>query len=631
MLERIREGSQGTWAVVILGLVILSFVFAGVGGYVSSSGSAAASVNGDEIPQTTFERMYDTERSRLESQFGEAFAALAADSAYLNQFKQSVLDRLIAEKLIEQVAIELGLRVSNEQINQQLLNMPEFQIGGQFNNDRFQATLRSVGFQPSSFREYMRNEMTRRQVATALIGSEFSLDNEATNILNLQQQTRDIQFITVSTAPFTKGVEVNDDDIDVYYQLNLADFDTQERLSLEYIELNADDLMVGMEATDEELQALYESSIKEFQTEEERRVSHILVENVEDAGAAATKIQSALDRLNAGEDFAVVAQDVSDDLFSAENGGDLGFIENNSIGEDFGEAAFALNAVGDFTDVVETEAGLHIIKLTELKAGQVTSFEEVKDTLVERIKREKAIEQLYIIQTEVETLAFEIPDSLVEVAETTNLEVKSTELFTREAAPTEVSNPLVIATAFSDELLLEGVNSEVLSVGTNHFMVVRVKEHEPERTKALEEVKDDIVASLTTEKAQAAAKEWTESLLAELQAGTEIEAKLTEKELGWELQAGVGRFGGVIPSAVVEKAFQLSTAAGDNQAVVELASGDMGLVQLNNVNQNAETPEEQVIALQQRMAKMQSQGIYTSLIEALKVDADISVYNLTTR
>lgn len=631
MLERIREGSQGSWAIVILGLVILSFVFAGVGGYVSSSSSAAASVNGDDIPQTTFERAYDTERSRLESQFGEAFAALAADSAYLSQFKQSVLDRLIADKLIEQVAKDLGLRVSNAQINQQLLSMPEFQIGGQFNNDRFQATLRSVGFQPSSFREYMRNEMTRQQVARALLGSEFALNAEATNILNLQQQTRDIQYITVSTSQFTDGVEVNDDDIDIYYQQNLTQFDTQEKLSLEYIELNAEELVSGMEATDEELLALYESSKNEFETEEERRVSHILVETADDAEAAQQKIQTALDRLNAGEDFAAVAKDVSDDLFSAENGGDLDFISQDSMGDVFGQAAFALANVGDITDFVETDAGLHIIKLTELKAGQITSFDEVKDQLAERIKLDKAVEQLYIIQTEVETLAFEMPDSLSEVAQTTNLVVKSTDLFTQSAAPQEVANPLVVATAFSDELIQDRVNSSVLSVGENHFMVIRIKQHEPERTKALDEVKDDIIVSLKAEKALQAASEWAETLLVDLQSGADIEAKLTEKELGWELQAAVPRFGGTAPSAIVEKAFQLSTAEGKNQAVVELASGDMGLVQLNNVNQSTDTAEEQVVAIQQRMAQMRSQGIYASLIEALRVDADIAVYNLTTR
>ena len=117
MLERIREGSQGPWAMGILALVILSFVFAGVGSYINSSAAtAAASVNGEKIGQDELERAYQNERSRMESQFGEAFATLASDTAYLQNFRQGILDRLISEKLLDQAAQELGLRVCRQQL-----------------------------------------------------------------------------------------------------------------------------------------------------------------------------------------------------------------------------------------------------------------------------------------------------------------------------------------------------------------------------------------------------------------------------------------------------------------------------------------------------------------------------------
>ncbi|TRY29601.1 SurA N-terminal domain-containing protein [Aliiglaciecola sp. M165] len=628
MLEKIREGSQGTWAIVILGLVILSFVFAGVGGYVSSSGSAAAEVNGDEISQSTFDRAYENERARLESQFGDAFAALAADSAYLNQFRQSVLDRLIADKLIEQAARELGLRVSNQQVREQILLMPEFQIGGQFNNARFQATLRSVGFQTNTFRDYMRNEMTRQQVARALLGSEFSLPSEASKILQLQQQTRDIQYLTVPYGPFEAGVELTEDDIKDYYQQNLLQFDTQERLSLEYLEVKAEDYLDTVEVTEQELVDLYERSSNDYRSEEQRRVSHILVEFGDDQDSAQAKAQEAADRVNAGEEFAVVAGEMSDDTFSAENGGDLDFFTRGVMDSAFEEAAFALANIGDVSGVVESEFGFHVIKLTDIKAEQVTAFEEVKDDLEQRVKLDKAVEELYIVQGQLAELAFEMPDSLQDVAAATGLSVQATELFVREQAPEAVSNPIVIAQAFSDELIQDRVNSEVITVGENHFMVIRVKEHEPERTKALEEVRDQIVSELTSEKAQEAAKEWTNDLLAQLQAGQDISAGLAEKEIGWQLQAGVTRFGGEVPRAIVDKAFQLSTDAGANQDVVELASGDIGIVQLNNVNASDELPAEQLEAMQQRLGQTRSQSLYASLIESLRADADITVFNL---
>ncbi|MBU2879693.1 MULTISPECIES: SurA N-terminal domain-containing protein [Aliiglaciecola] len=626
MLEKIREGSQGTWAVVILGLVILSFVFAGVGGYVSSSSNAAASVNGSEISQTTFDRAYQNERARMEAQFGESFSILAADTAYLNQFRKSILDRLIADKLMEQAAEEIGLRVSDEQIRESIVNMPEFQVGQSFDNERFKATLRQVGFQPSTFKDYLRSEMTRQQFVSAMLGSEFSLKSEASKVLSLQLQTRDIQYFSVPSADFASSVEVNDQDIEVYYQQNLAQFDTQEKVSLEYIELNADDLMSGIEVTEQEVEDLYNRSSNDFQTAEQRKLSLILIEFGDDEEAARAKAEATLARVRGGEDFAKVASEVSDDAFSAENGGDLDFIARGDMDSEFEDAAFNLENVGDITDIVESDFGLQIIKLTEIKDQQVTPFAEVKDTLTEQVRREKAVEEFFILQNTAAELAFEMPNGLVEVAEALDTEVKSTELFTQNAPPAEVSSPLVVNQAFSEELIADRVNSELISIGENNVMIIRVKEHEAERTKSLDEVKPEIVIQLTAQKAQEAAKAWAQSLLADLQDGTDISDKLAEKNLGWELQADVARFGSEIPAAIVDKVFQLSANPEQNKAVVELANGDIGVVQLNNVNSSAALPAEQVIAMQRQLGQMQSQTEITNLIEALKAKADIEVY-----
>ncbi|MEP4891441.1 MAG: SurA N-terminal domain-containing protein [Aliiglaciecola sp.] len=626
MLEKIREGSQGTWAVVILGLVILSFVFAGVGGYVSSSSNAAASVNGSEISQTTFDRAYQNERARMEAQYGESFSILAADSAYLSQFRRNIIDRLIADKLMEQAAEEIGLRVSEEQVLKSIASMPEFQVGQSFDNERFKATLRQIGFQPSTFKDYLRSEMTRQQFVSAMLGSEFSLESEASKILALQFQTRDIQYFTVASSGFSDSVEISDQDIEVYYQQNLTQFDTQEKVSLEYIELNADDLMAGIEVTDEEVEDLYNRSSNDFQTEEQRRLSLILIEFGEDEDAAREKAEATLTRLRSGEDFAMVASEVSDDAFSAENGGDLDYIGRGDMDEEFEDAAFNLENVGDITDIVESDFGLQIIKLTDIKDQQVTPFAEVKDTLAEQVRREKAVEEFFILQNTAAELAFEMPNDLIEVADALDTEVKSTALFTKNAPPTEVSSPLVVNQAFSDELIGDRVNSEVISIGENNVMIIRVKEHEPERTKSLEEVKPEIVVQLTAQKAQEAAKVWAQSVLAELESGSDITDKLSEKNIGWELQADLSRFGNDVPAAVVDKVFQLSPNEEQNKAVVELTNGDISVVQLNHVNSSEEFPAEQVSVMQRQLEQMHSQIEITNLIEALKADADVEVY-----
>ncbi len=629
MLEKIREGAQGTWAAVILGLVILSFVFAGVGSYVSSSGSvAAADVNGEEISLVTLDRAYENERSRLQAQYGDAFAAQMADAEFLNQFRSNILERLIGEKLIEQTANDLGLRVSDQQIREQILQMPEFQIGGQFNNDRFQAALRQIGFQPTAFRDYMRIEMTRQQVARALLGSEFALPSEAQQLFALQEQKRNIRYLSVPAAPFVADVEVTDEQIQEYYQQNLALFDSPEQVSLAYVEFSANDLKKDITVTEQELQDRYAQSGREYRTEEQRRVSHILVEFGEDEDAAEQRAAQLLSRVQQGEDFAALAAQESADTFSAENGGDLDFFGRDVMDPAFETAAFALNAIGDVSEVVKSEFGFHIIKLTDIKPEQVIPFEEVREQLAEAVKTDKAIEEFFIIRGKMAELAFEVVDSLEEVAAAANVEVKSTELFDRNTVPQAVDYPSVVVAAFSDELVNDRVNSEVIEVEENHVIVARVLEHNPERTKSLDEVKEQILAQLTADKAQEAAKQWAGETLTALQAGEDVAERLAAHSLAWQEQTDLQRFGSTVPAAVVTSAFQLPATEGQNAEVVELASGGAAVVQVLSIAEAQEAPAEQLQALQQRLASAKSQASYVGLIEALRADADIEIYTL---
>lgn len=625
MLERIREGSQGFWAIVVLGLVILSFLFAGIGGYMNSASDvAAATVNGDEISQSTLERAYNNERSRLESQFGDAFAALAADESYLRQFRRNVLDRLIGDKLIEQTARDLGLRVSDEQIRTAILEMPEFQIGGQFNNDRFQQILRQAGFQVNGFRDYMRVEMTRQQVSRALLASEFALSNEAKDTYALQQQKRDIKYLTIPSAPFAENISLSDEEINEYYEANLGSFDTNEQVSLAYVELTVADIIPNIETTEDELQAFYNQSADLYRTEEQRRVSHVLIEFGEDKDAAKAQTEALLDSLNNGADFATVAKENSSDTFSAENGGDLDFIGRGAMDPAFEEAAYALPNVGDMSTVVESAFGFHIIKLTDIKPQEVTPFADVRDDIETRVKTDKATEEFFALQERMAQVAFEIPESLDEVAAEVNKPINTTELFTRDTPPAPVSNPVVVTKAFSNELIEDQVNSEVIQIANDHIMVIRVTEHQPERTKALDEVKGEIEQYLTADKSQQAAMDWALTLVTAMDAGEDISAQLAERELVWQEQKELARFGSSIENAIVEQAFQMSLQDNKDKGVVETASGDVSLVQLVNVVAAPAANSEQLLSLQRRLESTRSQAAYTGLIESLKAKADIA-------
>ncbi|MFQ3250855.1 MAG: peptidyl-prolyl cis-trans isomerase D [Glaciecola sp.] len=629
MLERIREGSQGPLAMTIVGLIIISFAVTGVGSYLGSSSSqAAATVNGEEITLTQVEAAYQNQRRTMESQLGESAAARFADEAYLQGFKEQVLQQLISEKLIEQKAEEIGLRVSTEQIKQTIFEIDAFKLAGQFDNDTFKAVIGRQNFTPASFRDYLRQQMTSEQLSNVITGSSFSLEDEVAAVLRLQQQTRTARTLEIGASNFTADVTVSDEEVEEYYQANLNFFDTQEQVKLSYVTLSVDDLLANESVTEEEVLANYNENIGAYQTIEERRVSHILIEFGDDATKAKETALEVLALVKApGADFAAIAAERSADPISAEMGGDLDFIVKGDWSESFEDAAFGLKAAGDISDIVETEFGYHIVKLTELKPVVTTPFEDVKEELTATLLKDKALDTFFGLQEEVASAAFEQIDSLQRVSEVTDRPLIDTAFFEANNYPASVDYPQVKNVAFSPELVERGENSDVLKIGDEKIMVVRVADHKPQRTKALEEVKASIVNQLTAEKTQQAAVDWAEGVKTRILAGESVDELLAEKSLEFKTIENLPRFGGEVPFEMNKAIFELSPAAQQNASVVKLNSGNVGLVILDSVQTVSEVKPEDLLAGKTGLANNESRIAYDNFIEALKSEADIEIIN----
>ncbi|CAH6892186.1 Peptidyl-prolyl cis-trans isomerase ppiD [Vibrio chagasii] len=615
MMDRLREGVNSIAVKIILGLIILSFVFAGVGSYITGGGNnAAAKVGNTEIGRGEFEQAYQNERNRMQSQLGDYFAQMLADPAYVESFRKSVLDRMINDVLLEQQAESLGLRISDSQIRTMILEMPQFQTAGQFDQEVYQAALRRAGFSAESFAEYMRRDLMRNQLVTALQGSEFVLQGEIDTQSKLIAQTRDIRTVTLSVADLAKDVELTDEQIEQYYTENPLAYTRPEQAKVSYIELSAEALKSQLEVSDEEAQKYYQEHLDKYSTAEQRKLSHILVEGDDEA-----KAQSILDELNAGADFATLAEEKSDDFGSADVGGDLGWIERDVMDPAFEDAAFALQNVGDTTGLVKSDFGYHIIKLDELKAPESQPYAEVAAEIKQELLDQHAVDQFYEMQTELEKVAFEFPDSLDDSAEAINAKITTTDFISQADAPEVLMTPAVMQAILSPEVKEDGLNSEVIEVAPEHVIVVRVEETRDETVLPLEEVKDQVVAALSAVKAEEQAVELGVSLVNDLKAGNE--AVLADNNLEFTELETIDRNSPLAASVfALAKPEEGKVVFGQSKD----QNGNIVVVELSKVTAEINPAYSTQIGAQ--LERVGNQQDLTNVLNVLRKNADVEYY-----
>ncbi len=615
MMERLREGVNSIAVKIILGLIILSFVFAGVGSYITGGGNNAAAKVGDrEISRGEFEQAYQNERNRMQAQLGDYFSTMLGDPAYVESFRRSVLDRMVNDLLLELHAESLGLRISDAQIRTMILEMPQFQNAGQFDQEVYQAGLRRAGFSVDSFAEYMRRDLMRNQLLEALQGSEFTLAGEIDAQSKLITQTRDIRTITLSAAEFAQKAELTDEEIQKYYEENPERYTRPEQAKVSYLELNAAEMKEALEISDEEVRQYYEDHQDKYASAEQRSVSHILIQGDDEA-----KAQAILDELNQGADFASLAQEKSEDIGSSEEGGSLGFIERDVMDPAFEDAAFSLENVGDITGLVKSDFGYHIIKLDGLQDSVVQPFEAVQAEIKQELADQQAVDQYYELQTELERVAFEYPDSLIDAAEAINGDVVTTDFISQIDAPDVLKTPAVMQAILSPEVREDGLNSEVIEIAPEHVIVVRVDETRPEMVLPLEEVKEQVSTQLSNVKGEQQATTLAADLVSALTDGNQ--AILEENKLAFGEIETIDR-GSALAGTVFAMAKPVEGEVKFAQAKDQ--AGDIVVVELSSVKSEADTTYNQQIGAQ--LARANSQQDLSSVVQILRQNTDIEYY-----
>ncbi len=603
MLQSIRDRSRSWGAKIIIGAVVVTMALFGVEslvGLLGGSGDEVAKVNGQTIT-----------RQELEVEVQRAIRSGQVPPEQERALRGQVLDELIGERLLTAFAEDGGLHLSDEQLDQVIVTLPEFQNqNGRFDADLFRNRLASAGFTPSSFRAALRVDLKRQQVQQGLVMSDFTLESERQTLAALQRQVRSFRYHTLSADDLVEPVTVTEQDLVAYYEENADRYRRPEQVRLEYVVLDRQEMADAVDISEDDLRSAWEARGRDV----DRRVSHIMVGFNDELSReeALARLEEARAQLAEGEDFADLALRYSDDATTAEQGGDLGVISRGFFGDAFDEAAFALGP-GQVSGIVETDSGLHLLKVTELDQPPL-------DEMREELERDLALAEVGdAFNRRVQTLIDEsfAADDLASVADLLELGLRESDWVSRDGGEGVLSEPGVMQEAFSEDVLVEGFNSDVIELDEDRRMVLRVADHREAAVLPLDEVRDRVTAAVERHKQR-------EALLDVARTQVELLREGEALDIDWRRVERASRQQDNVPRSVLQAAFRLPHPEADRTVYGQASdNGRVVLIALDRVEQGeVDTEVETFVARMAEQLRGQAaiQGLQSHLRETADID-----------
>jgi peptidyl-prolyl cis-trans isomerase D len=599
MLQAINDRIKGWLGALVIVMITIPFAFWGIESYLGGGGKEyAAMVDEDEIPVYQFDNAYSNQLARLNQQFDK-------NIPYSNaQIKAQVLEQLINAVVLEKNSYASGYRISDGNLKQSIATL--FSREGKFDRDYFENIVASNGMTVTQYETRLRNELRVVQKQNAIVTTAIVTENEARRLAALEQQQRKIRMIKYAIDTDAADIVVTDQEIEDYYNANIDRYMSPERVSVEYVEITADDLEDSIDINEARLASMYDDYKRIALKKQERKARHILLQ-VGDTGennreSVMARIKDLQQKLNDGASFDELAREYSEDTGSAAQGGDLGWVSTGEMVKPFEDALFSMNN-GDISDVVETQFGLHLIKLEDIRTPEVETFAEKRGDFEQELKREVLGSMFYDISENMAIAAYENPDSLEAVVDAVNKQPAKTEMFTRDSGNGIAANEKFRNAAFSSAVIEEGLNSDIIEIEPNHVAVLRLVKHEPASKRPLAEVRADIENVLRLKAAHSSSMAAAEDAKNRIVAGDPVESVLSAYNRAIEDIGAIKRreFNKVDPM-VVEAAFQMPYPEQNKPSVqvVNMMSGDVAVVLLDEVITPADIAKEEIDAVKRQ-------------------------------
>ena len=637
MLQTIRDKSKGWIAWVIVIVLSVPFALFGIQQYFEGGGGdAVALVDGDEIPLRDYSREYQNALARLTQ---ERDGQVSPEQE--QQLKQQILNQMIERFLLTRSLDASGYAVSEPQLAEAVRTDSRFQEDGRYSKSLLEQNLRYWGLTEAGFAAETRQRLRLQQLESGVFATAPVTDAQLHDFLALEGQTRDFDQITLNADAFRDEIHLETGAVEARYEAERDQLLAPEQVQLEYLDLDAEQLGEAQEPDATAIAAWYEQHQDRFRAPERRRAAHILITVPPDANAdaraqARERAAALAQQAQTDADFAALARAHSMDAGTAATGGDLGFVAEGDLDQPLLDAIAGL-ALDEVSEPVRSTYGWHIVKLTDLQGGAITPLEEARAQVEAMMRAEAGDERFYALGETLANTTYEFPDSLQPAADATGLPIQTSAWLHAQGAVDPDTSPNAIsqlapvrAAAFSEEVLNDRVNSQVIRLGDRRAVVVRVVARKPQRALSLDEVRTELETALIAEAANERARAKSEDIRAAIASGEDPKAAATAAGAKFTDHEGLQRIAFEPTFAVLQEAFRLPKPTSDAPVVatVEGVGGAHHVVVLRRVQEAdlSTVTDEERERLRQTIGRIEANIQFDGYLRRLRENAEIEIF-----
>ena len=621
-MQNIREGLTGNLTKIIVIAIIITFVGSiGWAGFFSQgNANIIAKIGSKQITSTDLSFEAASQQFLLNQRFPD------------QQIEDEVLMELSIESLIRKFGIldfieNNDLNLTDSFVFKELAKDEQFQENGRFSKQNFDAYARSNGFIPQDYLNRIKQDLVLEFWKQSLTQSSFLSEEEVLESLVLAEQERDISFIKIPATNFAKEIETSENALLDFYNENIAEYVTKKKTRVNYLSLSLDSLKSSIDIKNSDIEEEYQRYADEFDTTERKSVSHIMLNINSDRtkGDAIKVLEATRSRLSAGEEFAALVVEISEDEGTKDSGGSLGVTDGTLLPAEFEEALSGMNE-GEVYGPIELNSSVHLIKLTQKEMPTPKSIEEMRAQIEDSLITESAIDKYGTLLDKSSDLVFSM-GSIDAIAEELNLQSIDSGLFSLNEVNEDLNAPPILEIIFDTNL--DSNLIEIIETSNETAILFERSEFQDEKIIEFNSIKERVSRDYQSVVTERIANDFVNKTLVDLNEGQDLNSIASNSDFKLETYKGLKRDSSLLTSQAIASIFNLPRSkVGSTYGSSITKNGDYIIYRLDSVkNKETEMDAETRKGFSDYLTDQRVLSEYSELLFAVQENSEVTRTN----